>query len=184
MEFKSTNQTQQNARHYPESGHVNNGNNGNNGAGQSIGGHMPSGSRSSKKWRIIVAVIVIVIIILGAACFGWHQTNGDTGVNTNEYQAVFLSNGQVYFGKLSHINDNYVDLTDIYYLQVQQSVQGSSSTSSNSQVSLAKLGNELHAPEDEMFIAKNQILFWENLKSSGKVVQAIESYQASHPGTE
>jgi hypothetical protein len=63
-------------------------------------------------------------------------------------------------------------------LQVQQSVQPTDkSAAANPQVSLAKLGSELHAPEDEMRINRDQILFWENLQDSGKVVQAIKNNQ-------
>ena len=142
---------------------------------------------SSKKPTQLIVALIIIIVVLAAGCFWWMNNNQASGVNTGEFQAIFLTNGQVYFGKLTDTNDTYVKLTDIYYLQVQQSVQpGSSSSSnnnSNSKISLTKLGNELHAPEDQMFIARDQVLFWENLKSSGKVVQAIDAYQAQHPGT-
>ena len=139
-------------------------------------------ARKNTQW---VVALVIIVVILAAGFTWWHANNAATGINSNEYQALFLTNGQVYFGKLTDPDNTYVKLTDIYYLQVQQSVQpGTSSTSaSNSKISLTKLGNELHAPEDEMFVARDQVLFWENLKSSGKVVQAIEAYQAQHPGT-
>ena len=48
--------------------------------------------------------------------------------------------------------------------------------SDNSDVQLIKLGNELHGPEDQMQITKDQVLFWENLKADGKVSKAIDSY--------
>jgi hypothetical protein len=63
-------------------------------------------------------------------------------------------------------------------------LQGSTSSGDNSssQVSLAKLGSELHGPKDEMYIASDQMLFWENLNSgTSKVVQAIDKYQTQHP---
>ncbi len=125
-------------------------------------------------------VALAVLIWFGARAYG--ALTADNAVKSKQFQAVFLTNGQVYFGKFADINSSYVKLTDIYYLQVQQTVQPSSSSSSsnnNQQVSLAKLGGELHGPEDEMFISRDQVLFWENLKNSGKVVQAIDNYQAS-----
>lgn len=129
----------------------------------------------------IVAVIVVLLILIGG-WLTWSNMTGDAGVKGGQYQAVFLTNGQVYFGKVSDINSGYVKLSDIYYLQVQQSVQPSDNKSSNnkdnnSQVSLAKLGSELHGPEDTMYISRQQVLFWENLKNDGKVVQAINSYK-------
>jgi hypothetical protein len=127
---------------------------------------------------LFVAVCVAVLAWVGAQAYSGARANA--AVKSKQFQAVFLTNGQVYFGKFTSINNQYVVLTDIYYLQVQQTVQpksGSSSANNNQQVSLAKLGGELHGPEDQMFINRDQVLFWENLKNTGKVVQAILKYQ-------
>ena len=138
-----------------------------------------------KRW-IVAALLLAVAIGWSWWLFGRAPVyNEDKGINTNQYQAVFLTNGQVYFGKLSHLNHRYVTITDIYYLQVQSSSasadsklqDASSSTDTGTQVSLAKLGSELHGPEDKMYIASDQMLFWENLKNDSKVVQAIDKYQ-------
>lgn len=132
-------------------------------------------------------VLVLVVIVLAAAgfvakdkfnpVFKW----GGRGEVLSGYQAVFLSNGQVYFGKLSDVSDTYVTLKDIYYLQVvqqQQQLQGQQATQSGQQpqVSLVKLGNELHGPADVMKINRNQILFYEDLKTDSQVVRAIKDY--------
>lgn len=124
-----------------------------------------------------IAVVVVLLLVLGG-WFAWSKMGGDSGVKSGQYQAVFLTNGQVYFGKVSDVNGGYVKLNDIYYLQVQQSVQPTDKNKTDqSQVSLAKLGSELHGPEDSMNINRDQVLFWENLKNDGKVVQAINSYK-------
>jgi len=132
-------------------------------------------------------ILALLLIVASVAIIGWLGQKGfasmtaDSAVKSKEYQAVFLTNGQVYFGKFSKVNSSYVELTDIFYLQVQQTVQpttSSSSSDNNQQVSLAKLGGELHGPEDEMFISRSQVLFWENLKDTGKVVKAIKDYKA------
>jgi hypothetical protein len=85
----------------------------------------------------------------------------------------------VYFGKISNVTGEYVKLTDIYYLQVQQQAQGQqpAQNTQQPQFSLAKLGSELHGPEDTMYINRKEVLFWENLKDDGKVVQAIKNNQ-------
>ncbi len=123
-----------------------------------------------------IAVIVLVgVILLGASLLSQARSGGMKDVKTGQYQAVFLNNNQVYFGKISTINDEHIVLNDIYYLQVQQGVQPEEKTQDNQQLSLAKLGGELHGPEDTMYINADQVLFWENLKDDGKVVQAIKS---------
>ena len=128
-------------------------------------------------------LVAVAVVVLGwFANKAWMGLSADASVKVKQYQAVFLTNGQVYFGKVSHVDSSYVKLTDIYYLQVQQTVQPKDNTAanaSNQQVSLAKLGGELHGPEDVMFVSRQQVLFWENLKSDGKVAKAISDYKAS-----
>ncbi len=95
-------------------------------------------------------------------------------VKPDRMQAVFLSGGQVYFGKIRTINNKYIGLSDIFYLRVNQRMQpkqGDEVTTQN--VELVKLGCELHAPEDWMSINRDQVIFWENLKSDGQVAQKI-----------
>ena len=76
-------------------------------------------------------ILTIVLLIAGLAIFAWLASKAigsltaDAAVKGKQYQAVFLTNGQVYFGKVSHVDSSYVKIQDIYYLQVQQTVQPS-----------------------------------------------------------
>lgn len=146
--------------------------------GNGIGGLHPDGGNTKK---IILAVVIAfaIIVVGGLGLWGYKQMNTTSNaIKPDLYQALFLSNGQVYFGKLTNVGEKYVKLTDIYYLQVQQAVQPPDNKAKDQQqqpqVSLAKLGNELHGPEDSMWVNRDQVLFWENLKNDGKVVKAIQ----------
>lgn len=153
--------------------------------------HVASRPRSEVKapsrpyWTRPLVVLVVLIVAI-AAVIGLRPLQSaiaDQAVDKNRFQAVFLTNGQVYFGKLSGISGDYVNVKNIYYLQVQQSVQPSTDkpakngTDGDSQVSLTKLGKELHGPTDEMHISKDQVLFWENLEEESTVVKAIKEYE-------
>jgi hypothetical protein len=138
---------------------------------------------------IIIAVVIIALVVLGVLfrdkLFS-KSSDTDSG-KTSGYQAVFLTNGQVYFGKLTEAG-TYATLKDIYYLQVTQPpLQGSQQTGTTQQptqqpqLSLVKLGNELHGPIDEMKINRDQILFFEDMKEDGRVMQAIREYQKNPP---
>lgn len=150
--------------------------------------HHPAASvtgGSSSLLNKILVVLLIVAILLGigtlvARFIGGTQTAA--AVKGKQYQALFLTNGQVYFGHLDQVDSSYVKLNDIYYLQVQQQVQPDANKNSTQQpqISLAKLGGELHGPEDVMYVNRDQVLFWENLKNDGKVVKAIQDFQASN----
>jgi len=106
-------------------------------------------------------------------------------IDGNKYQAVFFTNGQVYFGKLQSLNGDYMRLTDIYYLQAksdednEKSNPQRASNQDSSNVQLVKLGSEIHGPDDEMILNKEQVLFFENLKNDSNVSTTIKSYQQS-----
>ncbi len=69
-------------------------------------------------------------------------------------------------------------MTDIYYVRVENPIQPEGANQQQQpNISLAKLGNELHGPEDVMFIARDQLLYWENLKNDGQVVTAITNFK-------
>lgn len=147
---------------------------------------------SFKKISILICVIIALVLVI--VFFPKIAANlfNKNAVQSSEYQAVFLANGQVYFGKISQTENTYVVLTDIYYLQANNQLQTTSSPDSkngtttpppSSQMSLVKLGNELHGPEDAMYINRDQILFFENLKSDSRVVAAINAYQKTGDDT-
>ncbi len=97
---------------------------------------------------------------------------------SNSYQAVFLSNGQVYFGKLYHENSKFAILTNVYYLQVTQPPQPlQEGQTPPANINLVKLGGELHGPTDEMRINREHILFIEDLKNDSRVLQAIQQFK-------
>jgi hypothetical protein len=146
---------------------------------------VPATVNKSAGGGVLGKILAVVLAIASLAIVAWlasHAFNSltaDAAVKGKQYQAVFLTNGQVYFGKVSKVDQSYVRLTDIYYLQVQQQVQPKDQSASQTpQVSLAKLGGELHGPEDVMYISRQQVLFWENLKDDGKVTKAIKDYKA------
>jgi hypothetical protein len=130
---------------------------------------------------LLVSVAILVGALAGFFAFG---NNGNEGqyINKNEYQAVFVnvngtSGGQVYFGHITSLTSTYLSLTNVFYIQNQSST----STSSNNAYTLVKLGCELHGPEDQMVINRDQVYFWENLKTTGQVTQKINQYYKDNP---
>ncbi len=134
-----------------------------------------------KKPKYIVKAIILILVLLLVAGGGLvlkesMSNEFSSAVIKDRYQAVFLTNGQVYFGKIDKITNTGYTLKDIYYLQVQQGVQPETKKEGEDQnLSLAKLGSELHGPDDVMYIEGKQVLFWENLKTDSQVVKAISA---------
>lgn len=146
---------------------------------------IPGSGKSIKKggffrW-LIVLIIVLLIILAGlfvvSKVTGWNILGLNKSNGIGEWQAVFLSNGQVYFGQSDEEESDTVILKDIYYLQVTKGLQPAEGSTEQNELSLVKLGNELHGPEDQMRINREHILFVEDLRPDGKVVRAIQRYK-------
>jgi hypothetical protein len=83
------------------------------------------------------------------------------------YQAVFLSNGQTYFGRLIDRIGPYVKIENAYYIQQTPSADDQTPAESR----LIKRGNELHQPLPEVLIPRTAILFIEDLRPDSPVGQ-------------
>lgn len=137
-------------------------------------------------------IIIGGLLVVAAAAIGYlsYATGNKKAATKTEkpYQAVFLTNGQVYFGKITKVTAAHTYLTDIYYLQVQQSIQPpdpnkKEDSQQQPQLSLIKLGNEIHKPKDEMAVSNEQILFTEEIQNDGQVGQAIERHKKGEVST-
>lgn len=113
-------------------------------------------------------LVVILVIFAGVGFFVYKKINQKTAT---ERAAVFLTNGQVYFGDIVLQDDSKLVLKDIYYLR-----NTSDQNDPSKKVSIVKLGEELHGPTDQMYINRQHILFYEKMRENSKVNSAINQY--------
>lgn len=118
-----------------------------------------------KKKIIILSTFLVICFFV--AYFVHRKPLWDRG----SWQAVFLNNNQVYFGKIKKLDKENLILEDIYYLQTGETLQ--ENKDGNSTVNLVRLGSELHGPTSRMVINKVNVLFWEDLKNDAKIVKII-----------
>ncbi len=145
------------------------------------------GGGKKRPWVSVIAVILVVAGLVG----GWYWwksrpssndvlnglqqgESGKASVRSGEFQAVFLDNGQTYFGRIDSRKGEFYRLTDVYYLDLRQNPQDTSIPAS--ELKLVKLGGEVHGPDNYMDINKEHILFIEDLTPQSKVAQAIADY--------
>lgn len=147
-------------------------------------GHKSKGKKPSPRAIIlsVIAVVLFAALVVGGL-FLYRAVSGSI-ISKDKYQAVFLTSGQVYFGKLDSVGGDYSRLTDVFYIQASEAddeadAQNPQETETATDLQLIKLGSEVHGPEDEMLINKEQILFVENLKADGKVSDSIRQYYNS-----
>lgn len=131
----------------------------------------PSGRRGVKLSKKMILLWCAVMVLIATGITAWLLYSGSTRVNADRYQAVFLSSGQVYFGKLHGFGTNQPYLTEVYYFP------GGDEKTVNSQPKLVKLGQEVHAPEAEILLNKDSIQLVENLTTDSPIVKAITDGQ-------
>lgn len=136
-------------------------------------------AKVSYVFLLFCVTVLLIGVILSLLLFKDKNSESDY-VDETKFQAVFLNNGQVYFGQIRELNNSYLNMEQIYYLRVSQQVQPGKQDAQND-VSLVKLGCELHGPEDSMVLNREQVTFWENLKDDGQVVKAIAEYVKANP---
>ena len=139
-----------------------------------------------KSWFLLL--IIIIVVAAAGLILSRFQDNAPTNEtetavvddSASEYQAVFLDNNQVYFGKLANATRQYVTLSEIFYLQVGQTIQPiDGNASANPDINLVKLGGELHGPTDEMRINRDHIILIEDLRENSNLVTSIKNYLES-----
>jgi len=120
--------------------------------------------------RLLIGAAVAFVLLV-AAFLTSDALKHPSFPERNGLYAVFLSNGQVYFGSIQEENENALILKGVYYIQRTENANPTGD------VTLLKLGNEVHGPEDGMEVNRDHVLFIEKLKEDGRISQAIKQYK-------
>jgi hypothetical protein len=127
------------------------------------------------------AVLLLAGLVAFVGIFVFHVTRPLPPIDlATEYQAVLLSNGTVYFGKLEHAESAHPILRDVYYVQSQ--VDSKTKEVSNT---LVKRGNEWHGP-DHMVLNGNHILLLEPVtpdSTVSKLIAELKKRKSTDSGT-
>lgn len=116
-------------------------------------------------WSMIAAALVLIFT---TGC-------GEVSVKRSAWQAVFLTTGQVYYGKLTDRRGQFYRLKNVYYLRRQVPAETEEGEEApQAQLTLVRMGSEIHAPEDEMKINRDHILYIANLQPQGPLSLRIE----------
>ncbi len=128
--------------------------------------------------RIFVMLLVLIVLILlvlvartqlfRAGIATLFAPSAAEFIDRGAYQAVFLTNGSTYFGKLQEQGDDWFLLSDVFYLQV----------SDQNATQLIKRGSEPQGPKEPMIIPGRQVLFIENLRDDSDIVTAIKKFKS------
>lgn len=121
-----------------------------------------------------IAGFVVLLLVIALASYGFARSSK----NNNTRYAVFLTNGQAYFGYLDNPKSDFITLRDVYYLPPTERLQDGSSREGK-KLSLRRLGSEIHGADGTMVINKNTVAFYEKMRDDSKINDAIKRYVES-----
>jgi hypothetical protein len=121
---------------------------------------------------VLIALILVVLVVrtqlFRAGVASLFAPSAAEVIDRGAYQAVFLTNGATYFGKLQPQGDDWFLLSDVFYLSV----------SDQSGTQLIKRGSEAQGPKEPMIISRVQVLFIENLRDDSDIVALIKKFKS------
>src|SRR3954465_14149222 len=128
---------------------------------------------SSSTTRVVAAIaILLAVVAIGVAALQGGSDSSPTlathlarAVNEKAYQAVTLSTGTVYYGKLSTKGDVLL-LDDVYYL--------TGATQANPSGSLVKRGAEIYAPSGAMVLNPALVVQIDEVGSNSVIARGID----------
>jgi len=123
--------------------------------------------RPASKLSLYAVIAGFLLVAAAIVLYGVSLFNKTSIAMTTPYQAVLLTNGQAYFGKLEGLGTPYPVLKEVFYVQSVQNPE-------TKQVSniLVKRGKEWHSP-DRMILNASMIVLVEPVNPNSRVAQLI-----------
>ena len=125
---------------------------------------------------IVVGLLIIGAIVCGSVYYIYmYKAESKPDPGGSSYYAVFLADGQVYFGELLSKSRGEIVLTNPYYLQLNGA--DSQTVLSNSGFVIMKLEKQQHDPMNKLYINRDHVLYFEQLRKDSKLVESIINSQ-------
>lgn len=123
---------------------------------------------------VLGAAVLAGLVFLGLFLFGKDKPL-EAFVDERGYQAVFLSDGRAYIGRLTSSSGDYYVLRDVFYLQ--QAPEAAEKNDQATQQVLPRTG-DVHGPTGRMLIPKDEVLLIENLRRDAELSRTIDRLRA------
>jgi hypothetical protein len=113
-------------------------------------------------WLVALALLAAAVYF-GRSIFNRAPAAADQ-IDHGAYQAVFLTTGQAFYGKLTIADADTYLLSDVFYIVPNDTAQR-----------LVKRGTEVFGPREPMVILARQVLFFENIRDDSDVGLGIRA---------
>ena len=144
-------------------------------------GRADAGAAPRSMGALIAALLVGLLVggLATAAFLGSGDEDEDEGgagdeafaaaIDEDRYQAVILSNDKVYFGQLASISEDFFRLESAFFLRETREDADAEPVRA-----LLPVNREIHAPDNTMLIAKDEVVLVENLAKDSPILTEIK----------
>jgi len=129
----------------------------------------------------LFGTVLGVIVVVTGVWYGYSSWQSYKPNTSGPRQAIFLADGQIYFGYASSMRNQIVNLVDVYYLLPSSALNDKTTVPATAQmVDLIKLGvggaDDLVGSRDRMEINRDGIKYIESMKDDSQINQKITDY--------
>ena len=117
--------------------------------------------------NLFLVFIIIVLVLVGVGVWLGVSLGRARGGGTSPYSAVYLTTGDIYFGKLFWLPK--LRLTNVWF--IQRNVD----SFNQPQLGLAPFASAFWGPVDEIYLSPKQIVFWARLSKASDVVKVLDN---------
>ena len=111
--------------------------------------------------------IILILVLVGVGIWLGVSLGRSAGGGASPYSAVYLTTGDIYFGKLSWLPKPR--LTNVWF--IQRNVD----SSNQPQLGLVPFTSAFWGPVDEIYLSPKQIVFWARLSKASAVAKAFDN---------
>lgn len=121
---------------------------------------------------VVAALIVAIGALRGTGADGAGQGGAaalEAGIKADRYQAVYLDNERVYFGKLRAVEGQWFVLRDAFFIRTTKAADGKQAGSE-----VARITEEVADPQQDLLLPADSIDMVQNLRANSSVAAAID----------
>lgn len=108
--------------------------------------------------KFLVGLVVILVV--------WYLFSALVSIGS--WKAVFLDNGNVFFGKFVEVPfSRTITLRQVFY------IKDIATPNSTTTLQVSRIVNDVQGPTDKMIISKDHILYFEVLRSTSPFVKGL-----------
>ena len=120
--------------------------------------------------KIIISLIILLVVLITVTVWLVSWLNRPSDLAASSYSAVYLSTGDIYFGKLSWFP--WPKLTNVWLLQRGVDAEN------QAQFSFAQFAQAFWEPINRVYLNPKQIIFWTRLKKDSTAAKAFDNPSA------